>query len=121
MKFGLYKLLMVVFFCVIYSQHVRSQTHPVSFVNLLISPESYKGKKIKVFGFYTRTGKMYLTKEHAKAIDLSSSIKINANSLAEVGLLNVCVNKYATVHADFQVTKEGFIFMDNIKKIDCAY
>lgn len=119
MRYRLFKLLIAVFLCITNSQYVQSQTVPVSFVNLLVSPENYKSKQLKVFGYYTRTGNIYLTEAHAKAVDLSSSIKINANSLIEADLLNECVNKYATVYADFQISKDGFIFMNNIMKMDC--
>ncbi len=53
-----------------------------SIVELILEPSRYNNRKVRVFGYFDNVPvtSLYLSKEHAKAFDVSSSIYVGDNS-----------------------------------------
>jgi len=91
----------------------------VSMTQLIATPERYKGKKIRVIGYYSGEGDvLYLSKEHAEISDNKSGIYISGPSLGKNVLRDsLCIGKYIEVTGKFRQTKDwAFYSIAGVKK-----
>jgi hypothetical protein len=86
-----------------------------SVVELLAAPEEFYGQCVVVSGFYNGL-ELFLTREHADALDHSSSILVGNSVRGERELANECAPDWVTVYA--RLTKlEGGPFLQTPKRV----
>lgn len=90
----------------------------VSFFNLMINVEKYNNCKISVFGYYSFSDKLYLTKDHADNYDFASSVQVVFKSENEHNKFSKCINQYVKITGTLHIDKDGFVSIGAVESID---
>lgn len=72
--------------------------YSVSMVELIVGGKEFIGRRVEVFGFLAMTTslQLYLSRDHAKAMDRSSSIEVSDTDEGEIGFSD-CASSYVTI------------------------
>jgi len=79
----------------------------VSLVQLLATPEKFEGKQIRVVGFLQSAGqlRLFLTRDHALALDDWSSVRVHDDTPGGSLILSDCPGHYVTITGKFDRDK----------------
>lgn len=105
---NIYKSAIIILFLGLIGCGGQNSSYPylVSMTALLGNPEEFDGKKVVVVGYLKSGGDVYLTEEHARIDDLTSSLFLNINNDTRVRLTNsFCKNKHVEVTGTFGLAK----------------
>jgi len=98
---------------------VHADVYPVSLVELLAVPEKYDGKEIAVIGYLKDTTSLdlYLSRDHAKILDLESSIQVIDTTPDGLLFQSSCAPNYVRVKGTFIKRADSMYVIAYIKSV----
>jgi hypothetical protein len=94
----------------------REPVHPVSMVSILANAERYSGQQIAIFGYLNADWKLYLTRDHAAAFDLESSLHVSDTDSGDIASSG-CMEKYVEIEAKLSVRERAPYTLVDVRRV----
>lgn len=87
----------------------------VSFFDLVLNGKNCNGCRIEVFGYYSFDDGLYLTSDHAKHFDKTSSVQVVFRDENHQKNFIECKSKYVSVVGTIFIDKSNFMTLGDIE------